>query len=48
MIEDIVFENKSRGASEIRLQHSTGEVTVLGFAGHSGFIDEASGFVTER
>ncbi len=31
MIEDIVFETKSRGASEIRLQHSTGEVTVLGF-----------------
>lgn len=32
MIENIIFEEKSRGASEIRLQHSTGETTILGFS----------------
>ena len=32
MIEKISFEAKSRGASEIKLQHSTGETTILGFS----------------
>jgi DNA-binding Xre family transcriptional regulator len=32
MIEDIIFESKSNGSCEIRLQHSTGETTVLGFS----------------
>ena len=32
MIENISFEAKSRGSSEIKLQHSTGETTILGFS----------------
>lgn len=32
MIEDISFDARSRGGSEITLQHSTGEVTVLMYA----------------
>lgn len=31
MIEDIIFELKNNGRTDIKLQHSTGETTVLGF-----------------
>ena len=31
MIEDVIFEATSQGGSEIRLQHSTGQTTVITF-----------------